>query len=92
MSDAILARWKEFTPLQQRKAAAILGALVADAAGRLIAVMMWYKDTVSSVIWDILDQNHTLIEIMWGPPSMPSTGSIIVSQATPLCKGCGLRD
>ena len=30
-----LTRWKEYSPVQQRKAAAILGALVADAAGRL---------------------------------------------------------
>ena len=39
MAEAILARWKEYSPVQQRKAAAILGALVADAAGRLAAVV-----------------------------------------------------
>ena len=43
MAEAILARWKEYSPVQQRKAAAILGALVADAAGRLAAV---YKGPV----------------------------------------------
>ena len=40
MAEAILARWKEYSPVQQRKAAAILGALVADAAGRLAAVVL----------------------------------------------------
>ena len=70
MADAILARWKEYTHLQQRKAAAILGALVADAAGRLIAVMMCTRVSCQALfeVYVILsnqhDQNHTLIEII----------------------------
>lgn len=37
-----LTRWKEYSPVQQRKAAAILGALVADAAGRLSSCVIIY--------------------------------------------------
>ena len=63
MADAILARWKEYTHLQQRKAAAILGALVADAAGRLIAVMMWYKGIVSSALRSMSYYQISMIKI-----------------------------